>query len=128
MRCIVWHVLLTHYFENWLVEQSSDMQERVLAALRNLETYGPRLSRPHADNIKDSQYPNMKELRVQYAGKPIRIFFAFDPTRRAIVLCAGNKSNDKNFYQKMIHIADREFTSYLLSIRESNENTSTSYR
>ena len=42
----------------------------------------------------------MKELRIQYAGRPIRAFFAFDPVRQAIVLCAGDKSNDKAFYEK----------------------------
>ncbi|UPK80763.1 type II toxin-antitoxin system RelE/ParE family toxin [Proteus vulgaris] len=124
----MWNVFFTNNFDSWLLEQNIELQERVLAALQNLEVYGPRLPRPYADNIKGSKYPNMKELRIQHTGKPIRIFFAFDPTRRAIVLCAGNKANNKKFYQTMIHIADREFTSYLLSIREGNENTSTSYR
>ncbi|MBG6027895.1 type II toxin-antitoxin system RelE/ParE family toxin [Proteus columbae] len=124
----MWNVLFTRYFDSWLLEQSNELQECVLAALQNLEVYGPRLPRPHADNIKGSKYANMKELRIQYTGKPIRVFFAFDPTRQAVVLCAGYKTNNKKFYQTMIHIADREFTSYLLSIREDHENTSTSYR
>ena len=39
----------------------------------------------------------MKELRIQEKGCPIRAFFAFDPERKAIILCAGDKSNDKTF-------------------------------
>jgi hypothetical protein len=62
-----------------------------------LQQYGPSLPRPYADTVKSSQYPNMKELRVQHAGHPVRAFYAFDPERRAIVLCAGDKSGEKQF-------------------------------
>lgn len=55
----------------------------------------------------------MKELRIQYAGRPMRAFYAFDPERQAIVLCVGDKSNDKRFYETMIRVADLEFTSHL---------------
>ena len=51
--------------------------------------------------IKGSRYKNMKELRVQYFGHLIRAFYAFDLIRRAIVLCADDKSNDKRFYDKL---------------------------
>ncbi len=89
------------------------MQEKVLANLTNLETYGPKLSRPYADTVKGSRHKNMKELRVQYSGSPIRAFFAFDHERQAIVLCAGYKSNNKRFYETMLRIADEEFTAHL---------------
>jgi hypothetical protein len=58
----------------------------------------------------------MKELRVQYSGRPVRAFFAFDPVRQAIVLCAGDKSNDKKFYQRLIRIADDEFSTHLATM------------
>lgn len=63
--------------------------------------------------MKGSRYKNMKELRVQFSGRPIRAFYAFDPIRRAIVLCAGDKSNDKRFYEKLVRIAEDEFTAHL---------------
>ncbi|MBB7571486.1 type II toxin-antitoxin system RelE/ParE family toxin, partial [Escherichia coli] len=50
---------------------------------------------------------------VQFSGRPIRAFYAFDPIRRAIVLCAGDKSNDKRFYEKLVRIAEDEFTAHL---------------
>lgn len=118
----MWTVVLTSRFYVWLQEQESGMQEKVLADLTNLETYGPKLSRPYADTVKGSRFKNMKELRVQYSGRPIRTFFAFDPKRRAIVLCAGCKSNDKRFYESMIHIADEEFAAHLSVVEEKNEN------
>lgn len=57
----------------------------------------------------------MKELRIQYSGHPVRAFFAFDPTRQAIILCAGDKKsvNDKRFYKNMIHLADAEYRKHL---------------
>ncbi|WP_231398156.1 type II toxin-antitoxin system RelE/ParE family toxin [Photorhabdus temperata] len=94
------------------------MQEKVLADLTNLEIYGPKLSRPYADTVKGSRHKNMKELRIQYSGRPVRAFFAFDPKRQAIVLCAGDKSNDKRFYDTMIRIADEEFTAHLATMEE----------
>ncbi len=109
----MWTVILTSHFENWLNQQNVPVQEKVLAALGNLEAYGPKLPRPYADTIKGSKYSNMKELRIQHSGKALRAFFAFDFKRQAIVLCAGDKSNNKRFYQTMIQIADNEFMAYL---------------
>lgn len=118
----MWTVLFSKVFEQWLLEQEDGLQEKVLADLLNLQNYGPRLPRPYADTVKGSQYKNMKELRIQYAGRPVRAFFAFDPVRQAIVLCAGDKRNDKTFYEKLIRIADAEFTLHLTSPRQPSEN------
>ncbi|MDW2052542.1 benzoate transporter [Escherichia coli] len=61
----------------------------------------------------------MKELRVQSKGDPIRAFFAFDPKRKGILLCAGNKTGDeKRFYEVMIPIADREFAAHLDKLKK----------
>lgn len=77
------------------------------------------LPRPYADTVKGSQYSNMKELRVQSKGDPIRAFFAFDPKRHGILLCAGNKTgNEKRFYQTMIPLADEEFRKHLQALQQ----------
>jgi hypothetical protein len=55
----------------------------------------------------------MRELRVQSGGKPLRIFYAFDPRRTAILLIGGNKTGDNRFYEKYIPIADRLYDTYL---------------
>lgn len=113
-----WEVIATTRFKIWLKEQDEATRISVFNALNNLRFYGPQLSRPYVDTIKGSQYPNMKELRIQHKSKPLRAFFAFDPLRQAIVLCAGNKSNDKQFYKQMITIADAEFTDYLAALEK----------
>ncbi|EJN4353477.1 type II toxin-antitoxin system RelE/ParE family toxin, partial [Escherichia coli] len=45
-------------------------------------------------------------------------FFAFDPTRRAIILCAGDKTgtNEKRFYKDMIRLADSEYRKHLAKL------------
>lgn len=72
----MWTVIFSQRFDDWLTEQEEDLQEKVLADLGILKVYGPDLPRPYADTIKGSQYKNMKELRVQFSGKPIRAFYA----------------------------------------------------
>ncbi|WP_456119760.1 type II toxin-antitoxin system RelE/ParE family toxin [Vibrio algicola] len=94
----MWTVLTTDTFDEWFDSQSDDTQEKVLSGLVALRNGGPSIGRPLVDTVKASQHKNMKEIRIQHRGDPIRAFFAFDPLRQAIVLCAGNKvGNEKRF-------------------------------
>jgi hypothetical protein len=74
---------------------------------------GTSLHRPLVDTIKGSLFPNMKELRVQHAGRPLSIFFAFDPLRRAILLIGGDKTGNKRFYEIFVPRADAIYSEYL---------------
>lgn len=112
----MWTVLTTDVFNEWLDQQDDSTQEKVLAALVVLQSQGPSLGRPLVDTVYDSKYTNMKELRVQHRGKPIRAFFAFDPLRQAIVLCIGDKSGKKRFYTEMLVIADEQYSLHLKSL------------
>jgi hypothetical protein len=47
------------------------------------------------DTLKGSEIPNLKELRIQHAGKPYRVLFVFDPRRVAILLLGGRKSDNR---------------------------------
>ena len=87
----MWMIKTTKRFDRWFTLLDDSNRACVLAALMVLREKGPGLGRPYADTIKGSAYINMKELRIQSRGGPIRAFFAFDPNRTAIVLCAGNK-------------------------------------
>ncbi|ELY2509844.1 type II toxin-antitoxin system RelE/ParE family toxin [Cronobacter sakazakii] len=110
----MWTIYLTHEFECWLARQPQPLQEDVLAALGLLKIKGPHLGRPYADTLKGSRHAGMKELRVQHAGRPIRAFYAFDPHRYAIMLCAAQKKGDeKRFYRVMLRVADKLFSHYL---------------
>jgi hypothetical protein len=115
----MWEIETTDVFDEWFDTLDDTDRASVLASLIVLEEQGPMLSRPYADTVKGSQHSNMKELRVQSKGDPIRAFFAFDPARKCILLCAGNKTgNEKRFYKTMIPIADREFSKHLKKLRK----------
>ncbi len=88
--------------------------------MKLLEQVGPMLGRPYVDTLYGSQYQNMKELRIQHNGMPIRAFFAFDPERQAVVFCAGNKAgkNQKSFYRDMIKVADEQFRIHLNNLEK----------
>lgn len=109
----MWNVILRQRFLAWLQQQSEGLREDVFASIKLLKAHGPGLGRPYADTLKGSKLANLKELRTQHKGHPIRTFFVFDPVRRAIVLCAGDKSGDKRFYEKLIPIAEAEYLSHL---------------
>lgn len=60
----------------------------------------------------------MRELRVQSAGHPIRVFYTFDPRRMAILLIGGDKTGDNRFYQKYIPLADILYDIYLEELKK----------
>lgn len=113
----MWTVKTTDLFDAWFDVQDEDTQDKVLAGLLALAQGGPSVGRPLVDTIKGSRFVNMKELRVQHQGEPLRVFFAFDPLRQAIVLCAGNKGgNEKRFYKEMLPIAEAEYARHLAEL------------
>ena len=63
----------------------------------------------------------MRELRLQCAGKPIRIFCAFDPRRTAILLIGGDKTGDTRFYRKLLPLADRLYDEHLQELTDEGE-------
>lgn len=110
----MWEITTTDTFDDWFDALDDTDRTNVLAALLVLREKGPMLARPYVDTVKGSEHSNMKELRVQSKGNPVRAFFAFDPKRVGILLCAGEKTgNEKRFYDEMVPVADREFTAHL---------------
>ncbi len=118
-----WEVEYTDEFEEWWNDLDADAQEDIDVIVRLLEAVGPALTRPYADTVKGSRYPNMRELRVQSQGRPIRILYAFDPRRTAILLIGGDKTGltDERFYGTYVPIADRLYTEHLEAISWEEE-------
>ena len=103
----------------WLLMLDESSRAQVVAALEILQEHGPALGRPLVDNISGSRHRNMKELRPGSSGKSeIRILFAFDPIRQAILLVAGDKSGQwQHWYRKNIPIADELYDRHLEQLR-----------
>lgn len=115
---VVWDVEVG-LAEAWLLALSEDDYDLIIAALEVLQDEGPMLGRPLVDTIKGSRHKNMKELRPGSGGRSeIRILFAFDPKRPAILLVAGDQSRDWNRWYKLhIPIADQRFDDHLSTLR-----------
>lgn len=114
----MWDIEFTDEFEQWWRELNEEEQESVSASVELLTVMGPGLLRPHADTVKGSKHSNMKELRTQHQGRPLRTLFAFDPRRSAILLIGGDKTGDKRFYERMIPKADRLYDEHLEELKK----------
>lgn len=103
----------------WLARLDQRSREQVVAAVELLEEHGPQLGRPLVDTVTASRHRNMKELRPGSTGRTeLRILFAFDPRRQAILLIAGDKSGDwKGWYKRNIPRADDLFDIHIRRVK-----------
>jgi hypothetical protein len=116
-----WSVEFTDEFEVWWDSLTAHEQEDVRTSVKVLSQCGPSLGRPHVDSVTGSQYPNMKELRTQHAGRPYRTLFAFDPRRVAILLIGDDKTGNNRWYEEFVPLADRIYAEHLKEIaKEGN--------
>jgi hypothetical protein len=115
----MWHVATAGVFDEWFAELDEDGQAELIAKVELLKLLGPKLGRPHADTLNGSKHANMKELRVDTADKVIRVAFAFDPDRAAVLLVAGDKSGvgQRRFYKRLIAKADELFDAHLAELK-----------
>jgi hypothetical protein len=115
---MVWEVEYTNEFGDWWGTLTEKEQNDSVAVIDLLVEKGTSLPFPYSSGIAGSRYTQMRELRVQSGGKPLRIFYAFDPRRIAILLLGGDKTGDDRFYEKYIPIADRLYDVYLKELKE----------
>ncbi|GGS99175.1 hypothetical protein GCM10010286_25010 [Streptomyces toxytricini] len=101
-----------------MVETDWESAEQVEDAIDALSIYGPTLGRPLVDRIKGAEQHHMKELRPGSSGtSEIRILFAFDPVRRAVLLVAGDKAgNWQRWYDANIPLAEKRYQEHLAEI------------
>jgi hypothetical protein len=114
---VAWEVEYTAEFGAWWDSLSAEEQQSVEATVELLEDLGPLLRHPHCSDIRGSRHSHMRELRIQHAGRPYRVLYAFDPTRAAILLVGGDKTGNDRWYEEFIPIADRLYDEHLESLR-----------
>jgi hypothetical protein len=113
---VSWEIEYTNEFDLWWQTLTEEQQDDIVSIVQLLEEKGTQLPFPYSSDVKGSKNSHLRELRIQSGGKPIRIFYAFDPRRVAILLIGGDKTGDKRFYEKYIPIADRLYEEYLEEI------------
>jgi hypothetical protein len=116
-----WEVEVTDQFEQWWDLLTAEQQDVVEARVLQLAQLGPNLGRPAVDRLSRSRHHNMKELRADRKGSCIRILFAFDPRRAAILLIGGDKADPSGpqwnaWYETFIAVADDLYDEHLRGI------------
>ncbi len=107
--------------EEWLDTLDKETVSDVFFALEQLQQLGPALGRPLVDTIAGSRFRNLNELRPPSPkGSEIRILFAFDPKRMAIMLLGGDKTSGKRkkdkwsaWYKMAVPEAERLYEQHL---------------
>ncbi|WP_395295615.1 type II toxin-antitoxin system RelE/ParE family toxin [Kitasatospora hibisci] len=118
-----WEIILHNDVEAWFLDLSKNdpvSADQVADAINTLEVEGPTLGRPLVDRIQGSRHHNMKELRPgSSGGSELRLLFAFDPVRRAIILVAGDKARAwTQWYRANIPVADARYDEHLETMEE----------
>lgn len=115
-----WDIEYTNEFGDWWDHLTIDEQDSVEACIPSLRRHGPALGRPLVDTVKGSCHPNLKELRPPATN--IRILFAFNPLRIAILLIGGDKTDRwQEWYKENIPIADALYDDHLEELHREGE-------
>lgn len=106
-------VEVTDEFESWWEGLSEPEREAVAGHVGALEEHGLSLEFPRTSKIKGSRHGRMRELRVKCQGKQLRVLYAFDPRRVAILLIGGDKTGNDRWYEEFVPKADAIYDTYL---------------
>ena len=112
-----WEVEYTNEFGEWWRDLSVGQQDAVAARVALLMEYGPNLPYPYSSDIRSSRHGAMRELRGQSGGRPLRVFYAFDPRRTSILLIGGDKTGNDRFYKEYVPVADNRYDEHLAELR-----------
>lgn len=112
MLTSVTEVVVTDEFTGWYESLDDAASDDVYAAVEILGSVGVALGHPRSSAIKGACFP-LRELRVQSNGRPLRVFYAFDPKRQAVLILGGDKTGDGRFYETMIPACERIWKEYL---------------
>lgn len=113
-----WEVEVTDEFRAWYLGLPDSEAEAVAHAVGLLERHGPALGDPFTSDIHGSRHGRMRELKAQHRGRPLRMLYAFDPRRTAIILLGGDKTGDDRWYVVNVPRADRLYDIYLDELRK----------
>ena len=115
---MAWEIEGSDEYQEWLRDLTPRQQRDISKSLDRLAQYGISLDYPYTSRVNSSRHRRMRELRVQSGGRPLRIFYAFDPLRAAILLIGGEKTGNDRFYRQYVPIADRIYDRHLDDLRQ----------
>ena len=105
-------VLATDEFRDWYLGLSDGEADSVTISVERLEQLGVALSYPHSSEIRGSVHA-LRELRIAAGHSPLRVLYAFDPRRQAVLLLGGSKARSKRFYRAFVPRAEAIWERYM---------------
>jgi hypothetical protein len=108
---LAWEVEFSDEFGEWW-----DSLTAVDFTVSLLQEVGPTLKMPHSSGVETSRHNQMRELRIQHAGRPYRVLYAFDPRRTALLLIGGDKTGNDRWYEEYVPLADSIYDRHLRSL------------
>lgn len=112
-----WSVEVTNEFVEWWEGLDEGARESVNAVILMLERLGPRLPFPYSSSLRGSRRRALRELRIQHQGRPLRVLYAFDPRRIAVLLLGDDKGGSKRWYTRAVPRAERLFDRHLRNLK-----------
>ena len=113
-------VNVTVEFEAWVGGLNHREQKAVLQVVKLLQAAGVGLGEPYSSALKGSRHP-LRELRPKRGASPLRVIYAFDPKREALLLLGGDKGDDKRFYERAIPRAEQLWEAHLAEIEKGSK-------
>ena len=108
-------VLATDEFVQWYDNLNDGDAQAVYRHVGLLEGKGVSLDFPYSSAIKGARYA-IRELRIKARGKPIRVFYVFDPKKNAVLLLGGHKAGNKRFYDQYVPRSEKIREEYLAEL------------
>lgn len=112
-----WELEYTDEFGHWWDDLTAAEQLDVGTVVRILVALGPALGFPYSSQVRTSTFGQMRELRIQHAGRPYRVLYAFDSRRVGILLLGGQKTGDDRWYAINVPRADALFRQHLVDLK-----------
>lgn len=114
---VAWVVEFTDTFDDWWDSLDEEARDAVDVVVAMLEELGPGLPFPYSSAIRGARYGGLRELRIQHRGRPLRVLYAFDPRRIAILLLGDDKGGSKRWYRRAVPRAERLFDRHLENLK-----------
>jgi hypothetical protein len=120
---VAYEIERTDEFTEWWNALTEKEQIAIAKVVGVLAEKGPDLKRPYVGKIEGSKkMPNLKELIIQFAGNPYRVFFLFDERRVGILLLGARKTGGKKaqaaWYKAKIAEVEPIYEQYVAELEE----------
>jgi len=120
---VAYEIERTDEFTAWWDGLSDKQQIEVAKIVGVLAEKGPNLKRPYVGKIDGSKkIPNLKELIIQFAGDPYRVFFLFDERQFGILLLGARKTGGRKaeaaWYKARIAEVEPIYEQYISELKK----------